>query len=113
MQYALLAYGRPATPRDTPGPIDDAIAAVLARPYVTGWVRLHSDESATTLRNSEGKTLLTDGPFIDSKEYLAGLIMIEVDNLDRALEIARELEDTRTGGAIEVRPVIEGLFRGA
>jgi hypothetical protein len=113
MQYALLAYGRSATPRDTPGSIDDAIAAVLARPYVTGWARLHSDESATTLRNSEGRTLLTDGPFVDSKEYLAGLIMIEAENLDQALEIARELQDTRTGGAIEVRPLIEGLFRGA
>ena len=64
-------------PGGTPGPIDDAIAAVLARPYVTGWARLHSDESATTLRSSDGKTLLTDGPFIDSKEYLAGVIVIE------------------------------------
>ncbi|MBS2964269.1 hypothetical protein KGA66_14510 [Actinocrinis puniceicyclus] len=113
MQYALLAYGRPAAPRDTPGSIDEAIAAVLARPYVTGWVRLHSDESATTLRADGGKTLLTDGPFVDSKEYLAGLIMIEAENLDQALDIARELQETRTGGGIEIRPVIEGTFRGA
>jgi hypothetical protein len=113
MQYALLAYGRPATPRDPPGPIDEAIADVLARPYVTGWARLHSDESATTLRNSEGKTLLTDGPFIETKEYLAGVIVIEAENLDAALEVAQELQGPRTGGAIEVRPVIEGLFRGA
>ena len=113
MQYALLAYGRPGTPRGGPGPIDDGIAAALARPGITGWVRLHADESATTLRNSDGKTLLTDGPFIDSKEYLAGVILIEADNLDKALEIAQELQDARTGGAIEVRPVIEELFRGA
>jgi hypothetical protein len=115
MQYALLAYGRPAAPDGTPGPINDAIAAVLARPDVTGWARLHSDASATTLRNSEGRTLLTDGPFVDSKEYLAGLIMIEAENLDQALEVAQELQDARTGtgGAIEVRPIVEGLFRGA
>jgi hypothetical protein len=113
MQYALLAYGRPDMPRDATRPIDDAIAAVLARPYVTGWARLHADESATTLRHSEGKTLLTDGPFIDSKEYLAGVIVVEVDNLDEALAVAQELQDGRTSGAIEVRPVIEGLFRGA
>jgi hypothetical protein len=113
MQYALLAYGRPATPREAAGPIDGAIAAVLARPYVSGWARLHSDESATTLRNSEGKTLLTDGPFIDSKEHLAGLIVIEAENLDGALEVAQELQDARTGGAIEVRPVFEALFHGA
>lgn len=113
MQYALLAYGRPGTPREAADPIDDAIAAVLARPYVTGWARLHADESATTLRNSEGRTLLTDGPFIDSKEYLAGVIVVEADNLDGALAVAQELQDARSGGAIEVRPVIEGLFRGA
>jgi hypothetical protein len=112
MLYALLAYGRPAT-RDAAGPIDPAIAEVLARPYVSGWVRLHSEESATTLRTSEGRTLLTDGPFIDSKEYLAGLILVEADNLDRALDVAQELQDTRTAGAIEVRPVFEGMFRGA
>jgi hypothetical protein len=112
MQYALLIYGRPAAPS---GPINEAIADVLARPYVTGWARLFADESATTLRVDEGRTLLTDGPFIDSKEYLAGLIVVDVDNLDAALEVAQELQDARTtgGGAIEVRPVVEGLFRGA
>jgi hypothetical protein len=112
MQYALLAYGRPA---DTPGPIDDGVAEVLAQPYVTGWLRLHSDTSATTIRDREGRTLLTDGPFIDSKEYLAGLIMIEAENLDQALDVARKLQDARVGGggAIEVRPVFEGWFRGA
>jgi hypothetical protein len=113
MQYALLAYGRSNTLREPTAPIDDTTAAVLARPYVTGWVRLHADESATTLRNSEGKTLLTDGPFIDSKEYLAGLIIIEAADLDGALAVAHELQDVRSGGALEVRPVIEGMFRGA
>ena len=112
MQYALLVYGRPET-REAAGQIDDAIAAVLARPDVTGWARLHADESATTLRSSEGRTLLTDGPFIDSKEYLAGVILAEADNLDGALALAQELQDIRSGGAIEVRPVIQGLFRGA
>ena len=58
--------------------------------------------------------LLTDGPFIDSKEYLAGLILIEADNLDGALAIAGELlQETRPGSAIEVRPVLDGHFRGA
>jgi hypothetical protein len=113
MQYALLAYGRSDTPREA-GPIEDAIAAVLAQPCVTGWIRLHGGESATTVTGGEGRTLLTDGPFIDSKEYLAGLIMVEADNLDGALAVAQELQDARAGGgAIEVRPVIEGVFRGA
>jgi hypothetical protein len=113
MQYALLAYGRTNTLQDAAAPIDDATATVLARPYVAGWARLHADESATTLRTSQGKTLLTDGPFVDSKEYLAGLILVEAENLDEALAVAEELQGPRSGGAIEVRPVIEGWFRGA
>ena len=112
MQYALLAYGEQNT-RDAARPMESAIAAVLARPQVTGWARLHADESATTVRSGDGSALLTDGPFIDTKEYLAGVIVIEADNLDGALAVARELQETRTGGAIEVRPIREAQFRGA
>jgi hypothetical protein len=110
MQYALLAYG---SQRDGGDPMDDAIAAVLTRPEVTGWARLHADGSATTVRTGEGRILLTDGPFIETKEYLAGVIVVEADNLDAALAIAAELQGTRTIGAIEVRPIAGASFRGA
>ena len=110
MQYALLAYG---SQRTHAGPVEGPMADVLARPYVTGWARLHADGSATTVRNGEGRPLLTDGPFIETKEFLAGIIVVEADNLDAALAIAQELQETRTGGAIEVRPILEALFRGA
>ena len=109
MQYALLAYG---SQRTQANPVEAVIADVLARPNVTGWARLHADESATTVRNGEGRTLLTDGPFIDTKEFLAGIIVVEADNLDAALAIAQELQDTRTSGAIEVRPILEASFHG-
>ena len=114
MQYALLTYA-PAEDTDrATRPIPGTLAALLAEPDVTGWARLHADESATTLRNDRGRMLLTDGPFIDSKEYLAGLILIEADNLDGALAIAQELLlQTRPGTAIEVRPILDGRFRGA
>ena len=110
MQYALLAYG---SQRSQSGPVAGPIADVLARPSVTGWARLHADESATTVRNGEGRTLLTDGPFIETKEFLVGIIVVEADNLDAALAIAQELQDTRSGGAIEVRPILEARFDGA
>ena len=106
MKYALLAYNAPTTVQR--GPIKPGIAEVLARPSVTGWARLQSAESATTLSSPGGKTLLTDGPFIDSKEYLGGLIMVEAANLDEALAIATELQGLMAGGgAIEVRPILE------
>lgn len=113
MQYALLIYDAEEDLNRATRPVPGAVAAVLEQPYVAGWARLHAAGSATTLRHDEMETLLTDGPFVESKEFLAGLIVIEAENLDRALAIAQEFQATRTGGAIEVRPVIEGRFRGA
>jgi hypothetical protein len=114
MQYALLTYAPPEGTERATRPIPGSLAALLGRPNITGWARLHADESATTLRNDDGRMLLTDGPFIDSKEYLAGLFLIEAGNLDGALAIAEELlQETRPGTAIEVRPILDGRFRGA
>lgn len=111
MRYALLAYTASEDTDRAARPIPDALAGQLAGPNVTGWARLHAAGSATTLRNAEGQTLLTDGPFVDSKEYLAGLILVEADNLDGALAIAEEmLRETRPGTAIEVRPVLAGAL---
>jgi hypothetical protein len=114
MQYALLVYAPPEDTDRAARPIPGSLAAVLDRPDITGWARLHADESATTLRNDDGRMLLTDGPFIDSKEYLAGLFVVEADNLDGALVLAGDLlAETRPGTAIEVRPILDGRFRGA
>jgi hypothetical protein len=48
-----------------------------------------------------------DGPFAETKEYLGGFYLVESDNLDDAIEIAGRIPAARTGGAIEVRPVVE------
>jgi hypothetical protein len=111
MRYALLIYNSMAAAearRDEEWwPIAPAIAAILERPSVTGWLRLRDSGSATTLTNDGGRMLLSDGPFVESKEYLAGLITIDAANLDEALALATELQETRTGGAIEVRPALD------
>jgi hypothetical protein len=52
MQYALLAYAPPEDTDRATRPIPGTLAALLDRPDVTGWARLHAEESATTLRNS-------------------------------------------------------------
>jgi len=105
MKYALLVYN--AQPVSQLGARAE-IAEVLARPTVTGWLRLQPVESATTVSSPEGKTLLTDGPFVDSKEYLGGLIVVEAANLDEALAVAAELQGWMSeGGALEVRPILE------
>jgi hypothetical protein len=114
MQYALLNYSK-GQPSDERGARDmpAGVAAVLDRPNVSGWVRLLSPESTTTVTLGERTTLLTDGPFVDSKEFLGGFILIEADNLDEALAVAAELQLLDVTAAIEVRPVFEQVLRGA
>jgi hypothetical protein len=86
--------------------VNAAIAEILERPAVTGWIQLQDLESTTTVRHDHGKTLLTDGPFVDSKDFLGGFIVLEAENLDEALAIAGELQEVRGAGAIEVRPIL-------
>ena len=117
MRYALLAYSnievRERRTEQEQRRIDTGIAEVLARPGVTGWLRLQNAESATTVRHEQGRTLLTDGPFVDSKDYLGGFIVVEAENLDGALAVASELQELLKAGAIEVRPVLEEPLVGA
>jgi len=114
MKYVLLTYSKAETAggRRT-REIHPAVAAVLEGPDVSGWVRLQPAESATTLRLESRKVLLTDGPFIDSKEFLAGVILVEAENLDGALAVADELQQLDLTAAIEVRPVLEQELGGA
>jgi hypothetical protein len=108
MKYALLNYSKgEASGERGARDLHPAIAAVLDRPNVSGWVRLQPAESATTVTLEARTTLLTDGPFVDSKEYLGGLIVVEAANLDEALAAAGEFQALRPGGAIEVRPILE------
>ena len=62
--------------------------------------------TATSVRVREGKRLITDGPFAETREYLGGYYLVDVDNLDEAISIAARIPGARYG-TIEVRPVIE------
>jgi hypothetical protein len=68
-------------------------------------LRLLPTTSATTLRKTSGEPLVIDGPFAETKEQLLGFFIIDVANLDEALDVARELGETKTGGTYEVRPI--------
>jgi hypothetical protein len=70
------------------------------------WVfsgRLHAPDTATVVRTDGGEVLATDGPFAEAKEHLGGFNVIDVEDLDAALEWARRLAEA-TGLPIEVRP---------
>jgi hypothetical protein len=65
-------------------------------------------ETATTVRVRHGRTVVTDGPFAETKEQLLGFYIVDVADLDDALGVARELAAANPGGgAYEVRPVRE------
>jgi hypothetical protein len=71
------------------------------------WVfsaRLHGPETATVVRVAEGDVLTTDGPFVESKEHLAGFYIIEAEDLDAALSWAARVTEA-INRPIEVRPL--------
>ena len=70
--------------------------------------RLLPTTAAATLRK-EDPPLVLDGPYAETKEQLLGFYIVDCENLDAALEVARELGAANPGGAYEVRPV--GVFR--
>lgn len=118
MRYALLIYNNSdALDQRSEGEehqINAGVEEVLERPEVTGWLRLQTPQSASTLSHDLGRTLLTDGPFVDSKDFLGGFIVVEADNFDGAFAIANELQEIRgTMGPIEIRPVNEATPAGA
>ena len=76
-------------------------------PGVTPGNQLQPPETATTVRVQDGKTLTTDGPFVETKEALGGYYLYEADDLDAAIELASRIPAARMGGAIEVRPIVE------
>jgi hypothetical protein len=66
---------------------------------------LHPVAQATTVRLRDGKSLITDGPFAETKEQLGGYYLIDVANLDEAIEVAKKIPSARYG-SIEIRPVV-------
>ena len=84
-----------------------AMAEATARGFLRGAEPLFPTSTATTVRQRDGKAVLTDGPFAETKEHLAGYYILECDNLDQALEIASKIPTACGGGqgCVEVRPI--------
>jgi hypothetical protein len=118
MKYMLLIHqGDTPTPRDPEawGKLSEdeqnevfrAYGAINEKPGVTSGLQLDDPQTATTVRVQDGKTLTTDGPFVEIKEAIGGYLFFEADDLDAAIELAAQIPAARMGGAIEVRPIVE------
>ena len=80
--------------------------SIMSSGHFKGSNRLHPVSKATTVRVQNGKKLVTDGPFAETKEQLGGYYLIEAKDLDEATAIAARIPAARMG-SIEVRPVWE------
>jgi hypothetical protein len=113
MKYMCLinlgprARGWRELPEDEQKQIVAGWQALNQTPGVTPGIGLQPPDTATTVRVQDGKTLTTDGPYVETKEALDGFFTLEADDLDAAIEVAAKVPAASWGGAIEIRPIQE------
>lgn len=87
------------------------VEQLLAKKKLLAGAPLEPTSTATTIRVKDGKRVLTDGPFAETREQLGGYTIIEADNLDEAIAIASGFLTTSTSktsiATIEVRPIVD------
>ncbi len=109
MKYMLLIFEEPGTlerlPEDERNAAYGEYMAASDTPGVVGGAQLQHAQTATTVRVQDGRTLITDGPFAETKEQLGGYYIIETATLDEALQWAAKCPSAASG-SIEVRPMI-------
>ncbi|CAD5106325.1 YciI family protein [Zestomonas carbonaria] len=109
MKYLLLVYSdenilhdSPDSPRDPE--CNDYCESVRASGRLIAAEALEPVRSATTVRMRGGKQSITDGPFAETKEQLAGFYLVDARDLNEALQLAAKIPAARVG-SVEVRPV--------
>jgi hypothetical protein len=113
MQYMLLIYADEAKLAAMPTAelpkLTEAYWGFTQEIVKTGHFRagaqLQPTSHTTTVRDKGGKRLVTDGPFAEAKEHLAGYYLVECENLDEAIGIADRIPGVRLGHAVEIRPI--------
>jgi hypothetical protein len=115
MKYMLLIHqGTTPVPgteawdrlsQDEQNAVYGAYKSINETPGFTPGEQMQSPETATTVRVEDGRTLTTDGPFVELKEAIGGYCFYEADDLDAAIELAARIPAASMGGAVEVRPM--------
>jgi len=113
MLYAILCYHDEnlvwSWSKEEDAAVMDKIGAVRGRLTAQGKLgaslRLMPTTAATTLRKTQEPPLVIDGPFAETKEQLLGFYILDVENLEAALDAAREIAAVNPGGACEIRPI--------
>jgi hypothetical protein len=113
MQYLLLIYSNESQGSQLSeaelgkvfGEYMEFSKGITASGHYKGGNRLDNTSKATTVRLRDGKRMVTDGPFAETKEQLGGYFLIEAKDLDEAIAIAAKVPGARWG-SIEVRPIL-------
>ena len=113
MRYLLLIY-TPESMEAVPDEVTNEVSAaygeftadIRARGIFQAGEALEPTSTATTVQVRDGRTITTDGPFAETKEALGGFYMIDVKDLDEAIELAARIPGAQHG-SIEVRPIME------
>jgi hypothetical protein len=107
VKYLCLVYGEEQAMASVPD--SDCLAwgaALKQRGQYLAAESLQPVHTAKTVRVRNGKTLVTDGPFAETKEFLAGFYLVDAANMDDAVAIAAQIPPARAG-SVEVRPIRE------
>jgi hypothetical protein len=112
VKYMLLIYSNDSqwdnrTDEEREAITQEYMAIAMDQNLTVHSAQLQPVDTATSVQVQDGSTLTTDGPFVETKEELAGYYLIDVPDLDAAIEVAAKLPAARMGGGIEVRPVVE------
>jgi hypothetical protein len=113
MQYLLMIYDdESAFAKAKPEDLGQLMAAyqayteaLKASGVMLGSNRLRDTSGATSVKVVDGKTQVLDGPYAETKEQLLGFYVIDCENLEAALGVAKDLAKANPGGAYEVRPL--------
>ena len=111
MRYMLLIYGdeqalSPAEMEQCYRESAQLANEIHAKGQYLATAPLHPTATATSVRVREGRRLVTDGPFAETREQLGGYFLIEAADLDEAIAIAGRIPMARRG-TVEIRPVVE------
>ncbi|ALE05718.1 hypothetical protein AL755_09965 [Arthrobacter sp. ERGS1:01] len=105
MNYMLFICADPEAPEYVAAEdnIEEWVAEMAARGVRVGGDRLRPVEDATTVKVRKGEVIVSDGPFAETKEWIAGFDLIVCDDLDEAIEVASKHPMARFG-KVEIRP---------
>jgi hypothetical protein len=114
VKYLLMIYMNPSTwealteeERNAVfGAHDEFQKGIKGSGELVGFAALADPSNSTTVRVRGGVPAVTDGPFVEAKEYLAGFYVVDCESVERASELASQLPDARYT-AVEVRPLMD------